>query len=508
MNAAASARKSGFFARLLESAFRIRTKLLIAQLFLVLVPLAGSWFARTYERELLRGEEEGLHAIAVTLAAVSETDAVPHDRERFQAAANAARAHIRRIAPDGHAVFDSGPEEVELLTRGRELVSSIDVESRRSSYAIPTARLGDVDPAGGDFRIRGEVTRALAGASARATRRASTGRGVRIFVAEPILDGDGHITGVIYASRATYPVLVSMYRVRNGLRWIAFGSIALALVVGSFLAFTISRPLRRLTQAAGRIASGERGVALKLSGRDEVGELARAFDAMAHELDARLLYISELAANVSHEFKTPIASIRGAAELLRDGAADDPTARTRFLGNILDDTERLARLVSRLLELSRIESRPEANDPIDYRALVEDVVGRFRATGADVSLRYEARSAHVRGSSDHLDSVLTNLVENGLRFARDDVAPRVEVRVTQDGEMVRTEVRDNGRGISTANLTRVWDRFFTTARERGGTGLGLAIVRAVAEQHGGDVGVESREGEGTTFWFTLARRLT
>jgi two-component system sensor histidine kinase ChvG len=492
--------------RLYDGLFRIRTKLLIAQLFLVLVPVAGQWFARTYERELLKTEEEGLHAVAVALAVASGPPTEPENEARIRAAANAARAHIRLLDRDGHIVVDSGPEEVELLTRGRELISSVDVESRRTS-ALPTARLGDADPPHGDFRTRAEVARALAGEPSRAARRSTVGRGVRLFFAEPMFDAEHRVTAVVYASRTTYPVLVSLYKVRNGLRLIAFGSIALAVLVGSFLALTISRPLRRLTQAARRIASGERGVALKLTGRDEVGELARAFDAMAHELDARLLYISELAANVSHEFKTPIASIRGAAELLREGAADDPAARERFLGNILDDTERLARLVSRLLELSRIESQPDSNDLVDYRALVEDAVARFRASGADVHLQYEARHAMVRGSSDHLDSVLGNLVENGIRFAREGVAARIDITVRQHGDLLRTEVRDNGRGISEANRARVWERFFTTARERGGTGLGLAIVRAVVEQHGGTVGFESTAGEGTTFWFTIARRL-
>ncbi len=502
------AQRESLVRRVVRSLFRIRTKLLIAQMFLVLVPLAGSWFARTYERELLRAEEDGLHAVAITLAVEQEDPSDPAFSRRVRAAASASRAQIRVVMPDGRASVDSGPEEVELLTRGRELVSSIDPVSSRQGYSIPTARLGDPEPDGGRYDARPEVARALAGASARATRRATRGRGVRLFVAEPVRGPNGAVRAVVYASRSTYPVLVSMYRVRNGLRWIAAGSVVLAAVVGLFLAFTISRPLRRLTLAAGRIAAGERGVALKLTGRDEVGELARAFDAMAHELDERLMYISELASNVSHEFKTPIASIRGAAELLRDGAAEEPAARARFLGNILDDTERLARLVTRLLELSRIESRPEPLEPLDYRALVEDVVARHRETGADVTLRYEARAAHMRGRVDHLGSVLNNLIENGLRFANGDATPRVEVTVTQQGDVLRTDVRDQGRGISEANVARVWDRFFTTARERGGTGLGLAIVRAVVEQHGGEVGVTSRVGEGSTFWFTLPRRLS
>ncbi len=200
---------------------------------------------------------------------------------------------------------------------------------------------------------------------------------------------------------------------RNALIKVAFVSLVVGTLVALFLAFTISRPLRRLTEAAGRIAAGERGVALNLGGRDEIGELARDFDAMARALDARLGYISELAANVSHEFKTPIASMRGAAELLRDGAADDPEARNRFLGNILEDAERLSRLVTRLLELSRIESRPEARVPLEYRALVASVVARYPSA----TLVWNAAFEHLRAAPDQVETVLTNLLDNAARFS-------------------------------------------------------------------------------------------
>jgi two-component system sensor histidine kinase ChvG len=281
-------------------------------------------------------------------------------------------------------------------------------------------------------------------------------------------------------------------------------SLLVALIVALYQALTISRPLARLTDAARRIAGGERGVALKLSGRDEAAELARAFDAMARELDTRLNYISELAANVSHEFKTPIASIRAAAEVLRDGAAEDPVARDRFLNNIEEDTERLSRLVSRLLELSRIEAHlHERREPFDYRALVEDLVDSHAAPPRRVTLDYRAPSRLLCGDEERLASALRNLVDNALQAG----AARVQVTVQEQGDELLTEVTDEGSGISPANLARVWDRFFTTRREGGGTGLGLAIVKAVIEAHGGEVGARSEPGAGSTFWFRLPRRL-
>jgi two-component system sensor histidine kinase ChvG len=366
--------------------------------------------------------------------------------------------------------------------------------------------VGDPPPPSGTFRERAEVRKALGGQPGRFTRISDRVRSVRLFVAEPIPGRDGATVGVVYLSRTTYPVLVSLYRIRNGLVRVLAASALVALAVALYQALTISRPLARLTEAARRIASGERGVALRLSGRDEVAELARAFDAMARELDARLGYISELAANVSHEFKTPIASIRGAAEVLRDGAADDPQARERFLGNILADTERLSRLVSRLLELSRIEAHlHDRREALDYRDLVEEVVERYTEGDPPVTLDYQAPSRVLLGDPERLASALGNLLDNAAGLGAAAGAVSVVVR-EQDGALV-TEVTDRGPGLSPANLARVWDRFFTTRREQGGTGLGLAIVKAVVEAHGGQVGARSTPGEGSTFWFTLPRRL-
>ncbi|HEU4538124.1 MAG TPA: HAMP domain-containing sensor histidine kinase, partial [Polyangiaceae bacterium] len=467
---------------------------------LVVVPLFGLWLARSFERELLRSEEEGLVAVAAALAAAAGPalgrGEAPGPAERAAAleAARRLEAQVRLVDAGGRALVDSGPEEVEVITRrGR-------FDSLRRRAAV-----GEPAPPGGGYGERPEVRAALGGAPGRATRVSGRLRAVRLHVAEPARDAAGRVVGAALVERTTYPVLVSLYSVRNGLVRVALGSLLLAALVATFLAFTISRPLARLTAAARRIAAGERGVALGASGRDEIGELARAFDAMARGLDARLAYISEFAANVSHEFKTPMASIRGAAELLRDGAADDPAARARFLDNILDDTRRLERLVSRLLELSRLEARPRAPGPVDYRALVGRVADRYRAAGRRVDLAYEAEQTLVVAPADALESALVNLLDNARNFSPAGEPLRVEVVAAPGGGLL-TRVVDRGRGISPANLPRVWDRFFTTARAEGGTGLGLAIVRAVVEAQGGRLGVESRPGEGSTFWFWLPQK--
>ena len=508
------------FHRLSTFVASIRTRFFLVNAFLVLVPLAGLSFARTYERELLRSEEDGMVAIARTLAAVAAADlddgnirlrgALPAS---VDAAARDLKAQVRVLDAEGKVLTDTGAEEVTKQTRGRALLRRVPeggsirsvLPEERSWSRVPAAS-GSASSAGvpeepgtSSYADAPEVKKALGGASGRFTRVPSEFRGVRLYVAEPVRH-EGRVVGVVYVSRTTYPVLVALYRARDGLYRVAALSLLFAVGIAAILGFTIARPLRQLGEAANRIARGERGVSLRMKGKDEIADLARAFDRMSHELDARLAYISELSANVSHELKTPIASIRGSAELLRDGAADDPVARDRFLGHILTDTERMTRLVSRLLELSRIEASDRVRLPCDYRALVEEEIDGLRESGKPVTLTWSSDASHVRGLPDHLSAALHSLLENALRHGGEQ---GVAVHVEREGDLLRTDVVDHGSGISQANLVKIWERFFTTERATGGTGIGLSLVRAVVEAHGGTVHVVSSPGEGAVFSFRL-----
>jgi two-component system sensor histidine kinase ChvG len=227
---------------------------------------------------------------------------------------------------------------------------------------------------------------------------------------------------------------------------------------------------------------------------------------MVRQLDGRARYIAELAANLSHEFKTPLASIRGAAELLADGAADDPAARARFLGNILADSERLTRLVSRILELSRIEASLEHREPVELVSLVRGVAARFAGQTPAIELAIEADAIRLSANRAHLESALLALLENALRFSPHDQPVVVRAAVERARQVV-VSVSDRGPGVSPANQAKIFDRFFTTEAARGGTGLGLAIAATVARAHGGTIGVESEPGRGACFSLRLPLRV-
>jgi two-component system sensor histidine kinase SenX3 len=212
----------------------------------------------------------------------------------------------------------------------------------------------------------------------------------------------------------------------------------------------------------------------------------------------------DFVANASHELKTPAASIQAAAETIRAAALEDPGALPRFAGLLEREAGRLSRIIADLLDLSRLESGSELTEVVDLNAIVREEVARFQETAAkaEIGLAVVADVApKVRGSTRDLALLVRNLVDNAIRYT--GRGGRVAVGLTTDnGEAVLT-VTDTGAGIPTRDVPRVFERFYRVdrarSRETGGTGLGLAIVRHVADNHGGDVSVDSELGRGTRF---------
>jgi two-component system sensor histidine kinase ChvG len=268
---------------------------------------------------------------------------------------------------------------------------------------------------------------------------------------------------------------------------------------------------------------------------------------MTDELERRARDARTLAADISHEFKTPLTGIRGAAELLRDGAGDDPADRDRFLAMILDDAARLDRLVSRLLELARVDDDRGIELPVDLAALAaacaarpwpapvhvaspgDPVTGRHAplpsainnlvvlgrhaqlpsainhlvVLGRHAQLPSAINNLVVLGRHAQLASAIDNLVANATQFAEPGTA--VDIAITRRPTTVRITVSNHGPALSAAARARVFDRFYSTRVASGGSGLGLAIVRSVALAHGGTVGVDCAAGI-TSFWLELRAR--
>ncbi|SDY12610.1 Signal transduction histidine kinase [Amycolatopsis xylanica] len=282
-------------------------------------------------------------------------------------------------------------------------------------------------------------------------------------------------------------------------------AVVLALVTSQILAHGMTRPLREMTAAAGRMAKGDYTRRVRATSRDEVGRLADAFNRMAADLAAADQQRRDLIANVSHELRTPITALNGVLENLVDGV-EHPDPRT--LRTALTQTERLSALVSELLDLSRIDAGafPLDVEDVELAPLVDEVIAEAEVMAAALgrgvrfTVDLEPRIV-VSADRARLHQVLLNLLDNAARHGPAGGEVGVEARVL--GDHVVIEVRDEGPGIRPEDHARVFERF--TRGERaggGGTGLGLNIARWVVDLHGGSIGVA---GPGSRIRVTLPR---
>ncbi len=220
----------------------------------------------------------------------------------------------------------------------------------------------------------------------------------------------------------------------------------------------------------------------------------------------------EFVANVSHELRTPLSLIKGYVETLLDGAKEDPEKCVRFLQTIEKHADRLTFLIEDLLTISRLESgRIVMNlQPVQLREEAQHVIDDLRARALEKSVRLEncvAEGLTAWADADRLQQVLFNLVENAVKYGRNDGCVRVGARLVPEQKRLEVWVSDDGPGIPSDSQERVFERFYRVdrarSRESGGTGLGLSIVKHIVHAHGGEVWLKSELGEGTTFYFTL-----
>ena len=272
-------------------------------------------------------------------------------------------------------------------------------------------------------------------------------------------------------------------------------AVLVALAVTQVLAHGMTSPLRSMTAAAAAMARGDYSRRVLATSRDEVGELGRAFNQMAADLEASDRQRRELIANVSHELRTPIATLQAVLENLVDGVA---TPQPHTLRAALDQTERLGRLVRELLDLSRIDAgtEPLSREDVPLAAVLEAVVSEAMMTSHAVRFAIDVAPPDAVAWVDpaRLHQVVANLVDNAARHSPAGGTVRVCASLTTAG--LRLEVSDEGPGIPPADRERVFERFYRGDGDAragtdgtGGTGLGLAITRWAVSLHGGRVTV-------------------
>jgi two-component system sensor histidine kinase GlrK len=287
-------------------------------------------------------------------------------------------------------------------------------------------------------------------------------------------------------------------------------AVVLALVGTAVLAHRITRSLRRLSAATTAVAAGSYREPISDAARDEIGALARSFNAMAAQLRRIDETKEEFYATLSHELRSPLTSVREAAHLLGDAVPGPLNAKQARLVTVIGhSTDRLLRLVNQMLELSRLRAGvlPLARERVDLARVVGRAVEELRPQaeeGGIVLTRERVGEVFdARGDEDRLVQVVVNLVANAIRFTLRD--GHVTVRLIDAGPEIEIQVEDTGVGIPAAALPRIFDSWRQAHSDRGGTGLGLAVVRGVVLAHDGRVTVESQEGKGSRFTVLLPR---
>ena len=502
----------------------IRYLVLLANTLVLLVPIFAFWFLRLWDGHLVRVTEQQLLAEAVLLRE-AYGDALHAAEGRPPAAAPLEAQAVEPQLPLGYVLEPPAPPPARAATvrEGAAWRAGAAVEPfmRRAARSnLSGARLLDVDgcvvaTTGDDTGVcvdhLPEVRQALAGSYAATARErrylgpppslgSMSRRGtVRVFAALPVRDDD-RVVGAVLMSRTSSSPLEAVWTLRYTVLAGLGLCIAATVAVSVFVSRRIVRPVQAITASATAVTRGEPARSLTPAGfvPAEVASLSAALDRMTEQLTDRAAYIAEFAANASHELKTPITAIRGAAELLQESWHTMPAAqRQRFLANIDADAARMQRLVTRLLELARIQSAPEAAEPVRVREFFDDLAARY---GGQVRWHVAGDvPASIVIAPPHLEAAVHNLVDNAVRHGQ---GKPVDVDVGSTLGRLRVRVRDRGAGISEANRHRVFERFFTTERDRGGTGLGLAMVRAVADTRGGWVEFDTGRG-GTTFTVVL-----
>jgi signal transduction histidine kinase len=284
----------------------------------------------------------------------------------------------------------------------------------------------------------------------------------------------------------------------------------LSMIILIFFTETVYVPLRRITTATEQYAVGNMKYRLSVDSDDEMGYLAASLNYMASEVDRKEDDQKKFVANISHDLRSPLTSIKGFLEAILDGTIP-PEQQSKYLGVVLSETNRLTKLANGLLTLGNVGSTGMIlhRTDFDINEVIRSVAASFEQTCRNKKVAIElvltGEHLHVNADRERIEQVLYNLVDNAIKFSHSDSVVRIET--TERHSKVFTSVKDSGIGIPKNEQKLIFDRFYKTDLSRGkdknGTGLGLSIVREILRAHGENINVVSTEGVGSEFIFSL-----
>lgn len=286
----------------------------------------------------------------------------------------------------------------------------------------------------------------------------------------------------------------------------------LSLLILLIFTATVYLPLKKITHAATKFADGDLTYKLHLNADDEMGYLASILNFMSDELSEIEEYQKKFISNVSHDFRSPLTSIKGYVEAMLDGTIP-PEMQERYLNIVIAETERLNKLTQSMLYLNDLGSKSTylVKTRFDLHRIINDTAASFEGTCSKrnmiLDITYSSQVQMIYADMEKIQRVFYNLIDNAIKFSEDNSVIYIETSVKND--KVYVSIKDTGTGIPTEHLKRIWERFYKSDSSRGkdkrGTGLGLAIVKEIIQAHGETIDVISTEGVGTEFRFTLTK---
>lgn len=291
-------------------------------------------------------------------------------------------------------------------------------------------------------------------------------------------------------------------------------TLAIVLILSSaFLVlyfFQVHRPIKEITRATNEYSKGNLSYHVKPMHNDEIGRLGMSLDYMASQLNESDKFQQKFLSNISHDFRSPLTSIKGYLEAIQDGTIP-PEMLDKYIGIMLFETERLTKLTSNILTLNELDPKSVRLDisTFDLNSIIRHTVETFEGTckkkGIKFNITYANSVQNVKADKGRIQQVIYNLIDNAIKFSKKN--SYIYITVKEKGEKAQISIKDTGCGIAKEDIDKIWDRFYKSDSSRGrdkkGSGLGLSITKEVIQAHGENIDVVSTVGVGTEFIFTL-----
>ena len=331
-----------------------------------------------------------------------------------------------------------------------------------------------------------------------------------LSVSAPIVS-DYQTYGYVMIHLPMEVVMESQYRILNIVYITSAIVFLLSLLILVVFHIVVYRPLKKITEGASQYAQGNMKYKVELKSHDEMAYLAATLNYMSDEMDKSEEYQKSFIANISHDFRSPLTSIRGYLEAMKDGTIP-PEMMDKYLGIVIDETNRLTKLTENLLTLNTIDAKGQlSRTDFDINQVIKDTASSFRgqcmSKNITFDLTFDDDTAMVYADLGKIQQVLYNLIDNAVKFSHNDSV--IYIKTEHQRGKLYVSVRDTGTGIAKKDIGKVFDRFYKSDSSRGkdkkGTGLGLSIVKEIINAHQEIIDVVSTEGVGTEFIFTLTQ---